>query len=379
MCLLAVFHRVWDDCPVFLAANREEAFARPSLPPGEFSESNGMRWFGGIDQFAGGTWLGVNQTGLIIGLTNRNDIVATPDATSRGLLCRDLLACRSVKESVEQLKILTARNDYAGFNLLAVSREAAYVFEHGKEVREQHLSPGLHLLTNAGWNCECDSRYMRSREEFARLIDTKAELCDRVRESERLCGTPPMFIDGEKRGTVSSQIIGLTVDESSSVYEFAAGPPASNTYDSYSEQFVKLLQSPLQIEVPVHRIRLKGPWEFASADGSQSGRVTMPAEWDDLFDENVKQATFRRLFHQPTNLDAGDRVFLVFDGVGGNGEFRLNGHSAGELIESDEPQRFDVTELLVPFSELVVELHRNSETERPGGLHDVVALEIEAS
>lgn len=379
MCLLAVFHRVWDDCPVFLAANREEAFARPSLPPGEFAEPNGMRWFGGIDQLAGGTWLGVNQAGLIVGLTNRSDIVPTSDATSRGLLCRDLLACRGVKEAAEQVKLLTARNAYAGFNLLAASREAAYVFEHGKQIREQQLSPGLHLLTNAGWNCDSDSRYVRSREEFARLIDTKAELPDRVGEAERLCGIPPMFIPGEKRGTVSSQVIALTADNSSSLYDFADGPPAVTAYGSHSDQLVRLLQSPLRIEMPVHRIRLKGPWEYSSADGSQSGRVTMPAEWDELFDRHINQATFRRLFHQPTNLDARDRVFLVFDGVGGEGEFLLNGQAAGELIESSEPQRFDVTELLQPFSELVVELHRNATNDRPGGLHDVVALEIEAS
>ncbi|PWT85887.1 MAG: hypothetical protein C5B58_02370, partial [Acidobacteria bacterium] len=69
MCLLAVFFRVVEDAPVVVGANREEAYARGGTVPQLLSGPT--RFVAGLDPIAGGTWLGINQHGVLIAVTNR--------------------------------------------------------------------------------------------------------------------------------------------------------------------------------------------------------------------------------------------------------------------------------------------------------------------
>ena len=69
MCILAIQYQLVSETPILVAANREEAFDRPSLPPS--IQSGKPRVLCGTDQKAGGTWLGVNQHGLLVAACNR--------------------------------------------------------------------------------------------------------------------------------------------------------------------------------------------------------------------------------------------------------------------------------------------------------------------
>jgi len=135
----------------------------------------------------------------------------------------------------------------------------------------------------------------------------------------------------------------------------------------------------------IHRINLKGPWDYEWLDGpavpaSSDGRVTMPAEWNALFGPVAGRAVFRRRFHSPTNLEPDDRVWLVFDRVGGRGTVAVNGEVVGKLTSSDQSQRFDMAARLQPFNEAAVELEFDPATDaNPGGLYAPVAIEIESS
>jgi len=60
---------VFDDAPVAVAANRDEALEREALPPAVYSE-------GAADRRAerrrtGGTWIGYNEYGVFVGITNK--------------------------------------------------------------------------------------------------------------------------------------------------------------------------------------------------------------------------------------------------------------------------------------------------------------------
>lgn len=134
--------------------------------------------------------------------------------------------------------------------------------------------------------------------------------------------------------------------------------------------------------MPIHRIHLKGPWEYrwlspADAVPNDVGRATMPVDWQSLFGETHGRARFTRTFHRPSNLDDDETVWLVFDGVGGNGTASVNDVEVGRLTSSTEAQRFDVTAQLEFFSRLAVELEHHS-TGEAGGLYAPVALEIES-
>ena len=68
MCLAFLEHRD----TIFLAANRDEELARPSLPP-EIETIGGVRMLAPRDLRAGGTWIGANDRGVFSFITNRTD------------------------------------------------------------------------------------------------------------------------------------------------------------------------------------------------------------------------------------------------------------------------------------------------------------------
>src|SRR5437016_13775147 len=102
MCVLLVHHRVRDDMPVVLLANRDEDFDRPFAPPFLWPES-------GIvaprDLRAGGTWVGVGRgrAGLVAAITNRRTRAPRTNVRSRGLLVADVLSRRDVDDAAAWL------------------------------------------------------------------------------------------------------------------------------------------------------------------------------------------------------------------------------------------------------------------------------------
>ena len=99
MSLLAVLYRLVPESPILVAANREEYYDRPSQSPS--IQSGKPRVLCGLDQRAGGTWLGVNQHGLFVGLCNRRSSGGdTFGNRSRGLLAREVLRCTSARKEI---------------------------------------------------------------------------------------------------------------------------------------------------------------------------------------------------------------------------------------------------------------------------------------
>ena len=85
MCLLAIQYKSVPEAPILVAANREEAYDRPSLVPS--IQPGKPRVLSGVDAKAGGTWLGVNQNGLFVGAANRPEAVRRRSARSRAACC----------------------------------------------------------------------------------------------------------------------------------------------------------------------------------------------------------------------------------------------------------------------------------------------------
>ena len=138
-----------------------------------------------------------------------------------------------------------------------------------------------------------------------------------------------------------------------------------------------------------HRIHLKGPWDYEWLGPIRGvatvGRARMPCEWRLIFGERAGRARFARRFHQPTGLEPGDVVRLVFDGLGGAATFRLNDELLVPPLDrasapTREPQSlaFEVTSLLRAANRLVVEIEFDpgaAPAER-GGLFGPVAIDI---
>jgi uncharacterized protein with NRDE domain len=185
MCTLAIYLQVFPEFPVVVAANRDEYLARPAVAPTVLCEQPLV--IGGKDLRAGGTWLAINQYGMIAGLLNRrSDLPANPECRSRGLLCLDALRHKSVDEALH----FVADQDpelYNPFNLLLASRERAVV-THNRQgrIESTSLAAGPHLLTNLDVDdFECP-RISRSFSRFAELAAQPAIAGDPPRLRRRL-------------------------------------------------------------------------------------------------------------------------------------------------------------------------------------------------
>lgn len=246
MCTLAIYYRMIPGYPIIVAANRDEYLDRAALPPVVLGEN--PRIVGGKDLRAQGTWLGINQHGLVAGLLNRRIADNGPnDATlrSRGLLCLDALQHASAAAAAHYVSGQRAR-DYNAFNLLMASRDSAFVaYNRGGEIEIVSLSPGFHLLTNADVNdFECP-RISRSYERFAELgrredfardpVALRDELgrllADHSTQLDARTGRPnSLCMHLGDYGTRSSSLIFLGRDSENAEHFFAAGPPCTTSY-----------------------------------------------------------------------------------------------------------------------------------------------------
>ena len=144
MCLLAVQYRLVPESPILVAANREEYFDRPSLTPS--IQSGKPRILCGIDQKAGGTWLGVNQNGLFVGVCNRVTNRPLFGQRSRGLLALDLLRCTSAEKALDRAHSEFAKTRYEGCNILIADAQDGYCIHADERQEVLPLRDGLNII-----------------------------------------------------------------------------------------------------------------------------------------------------------------------------------------------------------------------------------------
>jgi hypothetical protein len=242
MCILMVIHQRVQDYPIVLAANRDEYHDRVAQAP-RVLQRHPVIW-GGRDIRAGGTWLGVNGHGLVVGLTNRRihpEQANDPQRRSRGLLCLDILQLRTAEEAAAYLDG-TAADVYNPFNILTLDRERAYWIAYDGTAQTQCLTNGLYILANGNLNDVETVRIRRARHLLQRtehtdlptLLPFLEDVCRDhevgVQERETICMHRPR----DNYGTVSSTILALGTDLCRSVYRYADGSPCTEPYREFS-------------------------------------------------------------------------------------------------------------------------------------------------
>ena len=101
------------DAPLIVAANRDERLDRPAVPMTVLRERQ-PRILGGRDELAGGTWLAVNENGVVAGLTNQPSFGGRdPSKRSRGELP---LAFASYASAAEAVRAVSAVLNPARYN-----------------------------------------------------------------------------------------------------------------------------------------------------------------------------------------------------------------------------------------------------------------------
>ncbi len=248
MCTLVILRRPDHDWPVLVAANRDERADRPRRPPGRHWPDR-PDVIAGIDELAGGTWLGINDHGVVAGVLNRRGSLGPdPRLRSRGELVLEALDHADAVAAADALSAIDGRS-YRSFNLIvADNRDAWWLRGPGPggdgRVALRQVGDGLSMITAHDLNDETGSP--RTGLYLPRFRDAAApapEAGDWTSWTRILAAreSPPGGGPGEAMtvvtdtpfGTLSSSLIALPalhVEGARAVFLYADGRPGEAPY-----------------------------------------------------------------------------------------------------------------------------------------------------
>jgi hypothetical protein len=133
MCTIVILRRPGHPWPLMLAANRDEMLDRSWLAPGRHWPDR-PEVVAGKDETAGGSWLGLNDHGVVAGVLNRVDSLGpAPGMRSRGELVLEALDHADASTAANYLSRLDPAA-YRSFNLvIADNRDAFWLRNLGAE------------------------------------------------------------------------------------------------------------------------------------------------------------------------------------------------------------------------------------------------------
>jgi len=171
MCTVVFLRRPDHRWPVLIAANRDEMSDRPWRPPGRHWPDR-PNVTAGQDELAGGSWLGLNDEGVVAGILNRKDSLGRdPELRSRGELVLEALDHADALDAAGAFADLNPRA-YRSFNLfVADNRDALWVRSLGpngpKRVEVRPVPDGLSMLTAWDMDAPASPRTRLYRPRFA--------------------------------------------------------------------------------------------------------------------------------------------------------------------------------------------------------------------
>ena len=219
MCTVVLLRRPGHDWPLIIAANRDEMADRPSAAPSRhWPDRDNVT--AGLDKLAGGTWIGVNDDGVVAAALNRvGGLGPHPEFRSRGELPLEALDHAEAKVAAEALSNLEP-GAYRPFNLIVADAfDAFWLRGTGQDVSAAPIPPGVSMITAHDLNDAGSPRirHFRALFEAAPMPDPENGTWDdwanllRSRQHEHGAGPgEAMAIDAEGGyGTVSSSLIAL--------------------------------------------------------------------------------------------------------------------------------------------------------------------------
>ena len=226
MCTVVFLRRPDHRWPFILGANRDEMKDRAWQAPGRhWPDRNNI--VAGIDELAGGSWLGINDEGVVAGILNRKDSLG-PDENlrSRGELVLEALDHTDAIYAIEALAEINPAA-YRSFNLfIADNRDAWWLRSLGPQadkVEIFEIPEGVSMLTS--WDLNAKNS-LRTSFHLPRFIEARQPDPDNqdwqhwenlMGSTERTIGAvsgEAMFIQTERGfGTLSTSLIALETSE----------------------------------------------------------------------------------------------------------------------------------------------------------------------
>lgn len=237
MSLLAIVYHLVPEAPILVAYNREESFDR--IYPSPAIQSGKPRILASIDQHSGGTYLGVNQNGLFVGVVRRKKNSPLMATKSRGALGREMLKCNSARQAVDLALEELQGDQFGGVNYVVADPDFGWVIQSGRETTVTEMDQGLSIVAERGLNNPADERSgMAQRLLTLQTLDSPVKFL--AIASKVLARTSPdpnrpsMVIRQPGYGTVSSTLISLGTKPRDAIYQYSNGSPDQSKFEDYS-------------------------------------------------------------------------------------------------------------------------------------------------
>jgi hypothetical protein len=253
MCTLVILRRPNHAWPVLVAANRDEQVARPWLTPARHWPDR-ADVIAGIDELAGGTWLGLNDHGVMAAVLNgRGTLGPRSGFRSRGELPLEALEHADAIEAIEAIGAINPDAYRACHIVIADNRDAAIISvletEAGHRVARTPVPPGLSLLTSRGLNDMSHPRAKMYLPQFRAAKEPEPAnnesggdwtawrhlLASRLHDPAEGPDGAMTILTDRGYGTVSSSLVALPAPNMTGakpIFLFAAGRPGEADYVS---------------------------------------------------------------------------------------------------------------------------------------------------
>jgi uncharacterized protein with NRDE domain len=242
MCTIVLLRRPGHAWPLILAANRDEMRDRPWQPPARHWPAQ-ADVTAGRDETAGGTWLGVNDAGVVAAVSNRRgSLGADPNKRSRGELPLAALTHDDAASAAEALSRIDG-DAYRAFNLIVADRQFAFWLRNADgapKIDRFTVPDGVSVVTAGDIDDATSPRIRLYRPRFRAAAAPDPGASDwrawqallGCRETDDAdIGDSAMNIESDRGfGTVSSSLIALPADGGPMIWRFAGGPPDTASF-----------------------------------------------------------------------------------------------------------------------------------------------------
>lgn len=243
MCTIVLEFRPGHPWPLLAAANRDEMVNRPWRGPARHWPDR-PDCVAGLDVLANGSWLGLNDHGLMAAMLNRfASLGPAPGKRSRGELVLEALDHAEADQAAQALSQLDPRA-YRPFNMVIGDGRSLYWLRHdGERIEARPIAPGFHMLTAHELDDRASPRIAAYFDPFRAAAKPDPETGDWQAWTDLLArrrsqGPPGQedaalcIVRDDGFGTVSSALLALPADPTvRPVWLFCPGRPGESPYE----------------------------------------------------------------------------------------------------------------------------------------------------